>query len=245
MIFKSFFLLCVFCFIACSQKPGAQEIIDKAIEVHGGKRYENAVIEFDFRQYHYKVTRKGGDFKYERTFRDSTGTVHDVLTNDNFFREVNGERVSLPSKKQNSYIESVNSVVYFALLPYKLNDQAVNKKYVGESIIKGIPYHQIEVSFSKAGGGKDFKDVFYYWFHANDFTLQYLAYSEGGQRFRDAYNPRVVNGIRFVDYVNYENDSLEKTPLVKYDSLFEAGKLRQLSRIELKNIEVSIPDTPF
>ena len=50
----------------------AQKIVDKAIEVHGWKKYDDLKIEFDFRNRHYKVERKGGFFKYERIFISSS-----------------------------------------------------------------------------------------------------------------------------------------------------------------------------
>jgi hypothetical protein len=227
---------------ACTSRPDAQQIINRAIHVHGGERYSRSVTEFDFRQYHYRVSRTQGQFTYERRFTDSTGNqIEDVLTGEEFTRRINGQIAELSPKQRTDYANSVNSVVYFAFLPYKLNDPAVRKRYVGEAVINGVPYHKIEISFAQEGGGKDFQDVFYYWINQRDYTLQHLAYSEGGERFRDAYNPRRINGIRFVDYVNYEKaDSLEITPVSRYDSLFEAGRLKELSRIELKNIRVEL-----
>ncbi len=86
------------------------------------------------------------------------------------------------------YSNSVNSVAYFALLPFRLNDAAVNKRYIGTSEIKGEPYFEIEVTFQQKGGGKDHDDVFIYWIHQQHFTMDYLAYSfivdGGGTRFR-------------------------------------------------------------
>lgn len=75
------------------------------------------------------------------------------------------------------------------------------KEYVGEVTIKGEPYHKIMVTFQQVGGGKDHDNKFYYWFHKENHTLDYLAYSKFGNRFRAAYNIRIVNGIRFADYV--------------------------------------------
>jgi hypothetical protein len=56
-------------------------------------------------------------------------------------------------------------------------------------------------------------------------------------RFREAYNERFVNGIRFVDYNNYKPLNTEMT-IFETDSLFESGNLKLLSKIELKNIKV-------
>ena len=62
-----------------------------------------------------------------------------------------------------SYSESLNSVIYFALLPYKLSDKAVKVSYKQDVSILGKDYFEIEVTFDVEGGGKDHDDKFYYW----------------------------------------------------------------------------------
>ena len=137
--------------------------------------------------------------------------------------------------------EGVNSVHYFAQLPYGLNAPAVIKELLGETNIKEKPYYVIGVTFKQEGGGVDFDDKFVYWVHKETFTVDYLAYSYstngGGIRFREAYNPRVLGGIRFVYYNNYKPEGLT-TPLKSLAPIFEANKLALLSKIELENISV-------
>jgi len=220
----------------------AQAIIDQAIEVHGGDLYESTVVEFDFRDRHYKSTRQGGQFRYERIFTDSIGqNVHDVLTNEGLTRTVEGKTVNLSAKDSSAYANSVNSVIYFALLPYFLNDPAAQKSYLGESTVKGEPYHKIKVTFQQEGGGKDHEDEFIYWFHRYEHTMDYLAYNYqtdgGGARFREAYNMRTVNGIRFADYYNYKPQE-KRMDVEHFDTLFEQDSLELLSEINLENLEV-------
>jgi hypothetical protein len=87
--------------------------------------------------------------------------------------------------------------------------------------------------------------VYIYWFHATRHTLDYLAYSflvnNGGARFREAIQPRVVSGVLFLDYINYKPTS-ETYALATLDSLFEAGQLEVLSRIE--NLEIRPVQNP-
>ena len=98
------------------------------------------------------------------------------------------------------------------------------------------------MTFKQEGGGDDFDDEYIYWIHRNRHTVDYLAYSfevnGGGTRFREAYNVRTVEGIRFADYVNYESTTSDFA-LENYDQLFEVGKVKELSRIETENIEVA------
>jgi len=218
-----------------------QKIIDKAIEASGGKKYLNSTIEFDFRGRHYVALRDGGKYSYERITKDSTNTIHDYLNNDGFKREINNMPVEVADTMKVKYTASVNSVVYFALLPYGLNDAAVRKKFLGETNIENVEYYVIEITFAQEGGGEDHEDVFLYWINKKDFTIGYMAYSyeesDGiGLRFRKAYNPRTINGILFLDYINLKPKG--ETQITNLEELFKKGELEELSKIELTNIQV-------
>lgn len=220
----------------------AQQVVDAAIAKHGGSRYEDSRVTFEFRGRKYTATRSGSKFEYERLFKDTTGAdIRDVLTNEGFYREVNGQRAQLSAKDSSAYANSVNSVIYFALLPYFLNDRAVIKEYLGEATILGKPYHKIRVTFRQEGGGKDFEDEYIYWFHMDLHTLDYLAYNYhvdgGGARFREAYAVRTSNGIQFADYRNYKPKT-DNRNVAEFDALFENGGLEQLSLIELEHVRV-------
>lgn len=254
----AFFLLAV-CLWSCggaSDEPtkGTEEasttadtaawIINQSIAAHGGDKIENSRIAFDFRDRHYISDRQGGQFTYERIWQDTSGDQYrDVLTNEKLYREINGEKVTLTAKDSAAYANSTNSVLYFALLPYYLNDPAVQKSYLGRGDIKGQQYHKIKVTFRQEGGGKDYEDEFVYWIHPEELTMDYLAYNYitdgGGARFREAYNVRHIEGIRFADHVNYK--PLPDTRAVEtFDHLFNQGQMEELSRIETENIEVQL-----
>ena len=238
-----FMALVALCATACeSNLTDAQTIMDKAFETAGGQKYLQSTITFDFRQRHYVATRNGGAYSYERITQDSTDTIHDFVSNEGYRREINGAAVHVPDSMAARYTSSTNSVIYFALLPYGLNDPAVNKKLLGETTIKGKPYYLVQVTFNPEGGGEDFEDVFLYWIHQKDFTIDYLAYSfeeedETSFRFREAYNARVINGIRFQDYINYSPED-NSIPLDSAESFYKKGKLEELSRIETEHPEV-------
>ena len=221
----------------------ANKIIDESIQVSGGHKIDTSVIEFNFRDINYKATRLGGKFKLERVFLDSIGEIRDVLSNNGLDRYINESFVNLPDSMATKYSASVNSVHYFAVLPYGLDGKAVNKTYVNEVDIKGKSYHKIKVTFNEEGGGEDFEDVFMYWVNTVTSKVGYLAYSYNeddgkGLRFREAYNERYVKGIRFVDYNNYKpKDNTSK--LEELDKQFIDNKLELLSKIELKEVTVN------
>ncbi len=241
-----YFLLITVLLFSCKQENKeitAQEIIDKTIETAGGERYKRASITFQFREHLYKSRRRGGEFQLERILEDSAGVTRDVLNNTGFRRYFNDSLVNVPDSMQVRYTSSVNSVHYFAHLPYALNDRAVNKEMVGETTILGQPYYKLKVTFQQEGGGADHHDEFLYWIHKEKFTIDYLAYkflvNDGGIRFRVAYNPRYIEGIRFVDYENYTINDF-RTKLSKLDDLYLKGELIRLSTIETEVIEVEV-----
>lgn len=217
----------------------AKIIVDQAIKAHGGDQFDHMVLEFDFRNRHYIAERKDGVFQYHRIWRDSTGQYHDILYNEGFTRTLNGDTVNLSDKDRQKYSNSVNSVIYFALLPYGLNDRAVNKYVEGNVTIAGESYFQVKVNFDKEGGGQDYDDEFLYWFHAETKTLDYLAYlyhvDEGGIRFRAVTNRHRAGDLILNDYDNYKVEGLD-TPLEQLPQMYEQGKLEKLSEIDLKNV---------
>lgn len=226
-----------------SETASAEDIISKAIEVAGGDLFDRSDINFDFRDIHYRAVRNQGNFQLERRFKDSLGEIKDVLSNSGFERFRDGEKVQLSDSLTSLYSNSVNSVHYFSVLPYGLDGNAVHKSYLGSKEIKGKDYHKIKVTFSEDGGGEDFDDEFIYWIKKEGFTVDYLAYSykenDGslGLRFREAYNERMINGLRFPDYNNFK-PATSDVKFMELDDLFISERLQLLSKIELKTIMV-------
>lgn len=245
MKYISIFALLIF-FISCKEEKKqltAQEIIDNAIENAGGSNYDNAIINFTFRDTQYSSKRQNGQFELTRNGADSLGNIRDVLNNDGFQRFQDEAKIELPDSTATKYSNSINSVHYFAHLPYGLNSEAVIKELVGEAEIKNKKYYEIKVTFKQDGGGTDHDDIYMYWISQDHFTVDYFAYKfytgKGGIRFREAYNPRTVGGIRFADYKNYKVEPWESVDLKSLDELFEDGKLEFLSDIKTENISVS------
>lgn len=223
----------------CNNDP-AHQIVNNAIAAHGGSAYDELNLAFDFRDRHYTASRKDGQFTYTREFTDTTGRIRDVLDNKGFTRFRNDKPVELSDEREGAFTRSVNSVIYFALLPYGLNDDPVNKVFVKETTIDGKPYDVIRVTFDAHEGGH--QDNYVYWFHRDQHTMDYFAYSYetdgGGIRFRKAVNPRKEGGILWQDYINYRPED-ESVPIDSLEAMFVTGKLRKLSEIRMENIVVN------
>ena len=238
-------LVLVLSFIACKQDklPDANTIVNRSIEVSGGERFQHCTIAFDFRDRHYEAIRDKGYFLLTRTTINELDTIVDALNSyGDFERFINRKKFALHDSMAVKYKSSVNAVHYFSVLPYRLNDLAVNKTYLGKTMINDTEYHKIRVTFDEEGGGEDFDDVFVYWMNTETYKVDYIAYSYAesdgiGYRFREAFNERYIEGIRFVDYNNYKPKT-NVDGIEKLDALFLQGQLDLLSKIELKNILV-------
>ncbi|MDT7831854.1 DUF6503 family protein [Flavobacteriaceae bacterium S356] len=221
----------------------AQEIIDRSIVASNANLISNAKVSFNFRERTYIANRHHGLFSLERITRKGDSVTKDVLSNDGFKRSINNKPVQVSDSMALKYSESINSVHYFAVLPYGLNDKAVQKKLLKEVNIKGKTYYKIEITFRQEGGGIDYEDVFVYWVEKKDFNIDYMAYefhvNGGGVRFREVIKETTVTGIRFVNHANYKskNSALKVSEL---DQEFINGDLIKLSEINLENINVTL-----
>ncbi|SDS52605.1 hypothetical protein SAMN04515667_2373 [Formosa sp. Hel1_31_208] len=238
------FILLWNCNISKPETPSAENIINESIKVSGGQLLDASILHFDFRNMHYTAIRNNGNFELMREFVDSSSShisnVKDVLSNSGFQRFVDGIAIQVADSMVVKYSASVNSAHYFSVLPFGLNNKAVNKELRNTTVINDEEYHTIKVTFEQDGGGEDFEDVFMYWVHTETDKINYLAYSYNesdgkGVRFRQAYNERYIEGVRFVDYNNYKPEE-SFINLTELPQLFELGKLKLLSKIELENL---------
>jgi hypothetical protein len=229
--------------------PSAAAIIDSAVVAHGDTVLNRAVIRFTFRGDRYRVRQHEGRFHYRRSYTDSLGrTVQEGLTNDTLYRVVDGDTVSLSDDERDAVETTVNSVTYFSLLPGPLQDDAVQPEYSGRDTIDGRPYHRIRVTFQQEGGGKDWEDIFMYWFRTDTYEMDYLSYAFGlgdeetdvGTRFREAYDVRRINSVRMADYMNYTRESLPPDQMARYPTLWAQDSLELVSRIETDSVSIRL-----
>ncbi len=231
ILYPFFLVLCIAC---GDQAPSAQDVIAKSIKAHGSNLVANARMEFNFRGIDYKVDRNKGFFNYERRFSQNEAAVVDQWNNTGFTRSINDSILLLPDSLANRYRSSLNSVIYFAQLPYSLDGNAVHLKSLGSTSIKDGDYYKIQVTFDENGGGEDHEDVFVYWINKQDYLVDYLAYSycedDCGYRFRESVNRREIKGVIVQDYLNYRPTS-QDIEVVDLDEAYESGSLVLMSEI--------------
>lgn len=237
-------LLLATLFVNCKQESiSADEIVNQAIIFSGGDRFKTSRVCFDFREINYCSYNLGNNRILSREFFKNGENIKDRLGYDGFIRLINDSIVAVADSMAIKYENALNSVHYFARLPYGLNDAAVNKQNLGKVNIKNKWYYKIKVTFAQEGGGVDYQDVFIYWFDVTDFSMDFLAYSYhtdgGGYRLREAKNQRRVGGILFSDYKNFKPKDDATVTLDDLENHLLKGDLVLLSHIELRNIEVN------
>ncbi|MGW8122078.1 DUF6503 family protein [Roseivirga echinicomitans] len=246
MKINSSVLLALAWVMACSScsvnEPTAQQILNAAIQKHGYKPGEALEVEFDFRGDHFNARISDKGDVYKRISHENENELEDIVTTNTYIRRVNRKEVRIKNDSLSKiYAADTRSVVYFALLPNAINREVINKRLMPSISIKGEPYFKVEVTYGRNGGGNNFENIFVYWINQNTHAIDYLAYSYyingGGVRFREAYNQREVDGVLFQDYINYTIDS--DFPAHELDYAFQTNQLREISRINLENIQVS------
>ena len=216
-----------------SLQQSADAILQKTIQAHGGDRYNDASYQFIFRENTYTFKNKNGKYFYAVKSVKKGKETYDVIDNGTFKRTIDGVEKKLSKGASKRHSDALNSVIYFATLPHKLNDSSVNKAFKGSTTIKGKTYDAIEISFSG-----DYGDIFQFWINQETSIIDYFAYKftagGGGTRFRSAYNPRTIDGIRFQDYINYKASS--GVSFSDLPGLFEQDKLKKLSHIDTEQV---------
>ena len=250
-------LILVLGLAACTSTPSgpqgdaeALELVERVRTQHGVDALDRAEVSFSFRGTPFTARRDGPTFRYARTITDEAGrSVEEVVDNDGVHRFVEGAEVEMDEAEAGRVHTAVNSVVYFALLPYSLTDPAVRVRALGPDSVGGQAYTRLEATFAQEGGGTDWDDRYVYWIHQLDATMDYLAYSyavtpgdtsrnETGTRFREVIGTQEVAGVRFQNYRNLTADSIGPMDLERFGELYEAGQTRAISDIVLDSIRV-------
>lgn len=220
----------------------AEVIVQRAIDSSGTHLFEKAKVSFHFRDKIYQSEPTCEGLILKREFISDSVLIQDELYSGKLKRYQDGLQIQLSDSLALVYAESVNSVHYFVQLPYRLNDYAVTKKWVGDENDNESKYHKLKVTFQEEGGGEDFEDVYYYWIDAESFRIAYLAYSfqvnDGGIRFREATEYVEVDGILFANYNNYKPE-LETAKVEDALQDFLNGDYQLLSTISSELISVN------
>lgn len=217
----------------------ADSILDLTINAHSVAQFKNNTYQFTFRKKRFSIIHKNNELIYQNEYIIEGDSIKNQLKGSELKQWKNGIEQTLTTKESAKISEGLNSVIYFATLPLKLQDEAVITEWKGQVKIKGNTYLQLGITFKEEGGGSDHDDEFMYWINETTHQIDYLAYNykvnNGGVRFRSAYNKRKVNTIIFQDYINFK--AQVGTSLTDLPAAYENGQLEELSLIETEDIK--------
>lgn len=220
------------------------EIVDRAIEHHGGALYRHSATSLG-------VCSKSGCFdlwvkvdgdrtEYEVTGKVRAGERRVRATPERVEHWIDGEMVPVEPGGEQVLRDWAMARIYFPFLPYRLNDPSVFKQALGSETWDGRALDKVKVTFA-AGSSTDADDQYMYWFDPETGRVEMLAYSfhtgDGGLRFRRATNHRRVGGILFFDQENLGADG-PGLSVDQIDPAFVAERMRPISTVRLENIRV-------
>lgn len=218
----------------------AEWVIRRSINEHGGM-WTDRYVEFVFRNRLYSFKTDSGKFIYTVTYSDSFRIIKHILTNGGLRSFINDVEHVFEDEQAKAAAASLNSVIYFFMLPQRLLDMAVESEYLGKQKILNRVHYTVKIGFSKQGGGEDHDDEFVFWFDAGDFKMNYFAYryhrEGGGVRFRIADSAYTTSGFRIQHYLNLKYDSIS-IRLETLPDLFVQDQLDTLSYISIENLKI-------
>ena len=223
------------------------EIVDRAIEFHGGEVYSRSLSELTMCSksgcYDLRSRIDDGLFELEAAGPVSAGYRRAVVDNDTTALWLDQKQVDLDERLVTSVRNWVMARHYFVYLPYRLNDGSVLKQDLGRETWGQRSLHKVKVTFVP-GSSSGADDEFLFWFDPETGRLEQFAYSfvgnPGGLRLRRIYNHRRVGGILFYDQENWGVDG----PDLSVDQIRPEGitDWDLISRVTVDNIRVTALD---
>ena len=231
--------------VATASAQQGLEIVRRSIELHGGETYERSSVDLDLCSgsgcYELSVSNRDGVYRQRVAGPISTGRREVVATNDTVRHWHDGVEMEVASGEETQRLRDwATARIYFAFLPYKLNDPSAQQRDLGLERWGDRELHKVKITF-RAGTSSDDQDQFLYWFDPQTARLEQFAYSyegsPGGLRFRRLDNYRRVGGILFFDQENLgvEGDRLSVDLI---DPEFVERRMQLVSRVRLEEIRV-------
>ncbi len=225
-------------------------IVAKAIELHGGDRYESTESAFDIASrsgtFRVEVRRDGGLYRQVVEADTPEGRRRVTVTNDAVELSIDGRTRPVPESEAQRWRDHVAARVWFPYLPYGLAGDGV---YTHDLGLEEWPLpagegtrelHKVKVTF-QPGSSTEADDEYLFWFDPETGRLEQLAYSfDGGLRFRTAKSFRRVGGILFADHENHGID-FEEGESRSVDEITPAmvkEEMEHISTVELRGIDV-------
>ena len=232
---------------ASAEKVERLEIVDRAIAHHGGRVFTDSEMRFELCSKSgcsaIRTRVEGGLFDHEVSGSVSAGERWVRITNDTVEWRENGESQPVDAEREQGLRDWVMARIYFALLPFRLNDPGVYKEDLGLEEWGGQRLHKVKVTFTP-GSSTHAQDEYLYWFDPESGHLELFAYSYatsgGGLRFRRTFDHRTIGGVRFFDQENHGVEGADLSVDLVTPEYVESA-MRHVSTIRLDKIQVARP----
>lgn len=213
----------------------------------GGEVHQTATIKADYQGDQYVVSRNCGRFKIKRISTNAAQqTVTLTLSNVQLQKTVDGNVIKLTDSVQNQLVDQLLKHVFLLEFPFGINSQTVRKQYLKNETINGEKYAKLEVAFLRSRVKPAVIANYIIWINPETATVAFVANTSNSDKtemeFRKAINPRLVNGIRVVDYEYYHLKTPNSATLSKLGFAFQQGKLKKIRQEEWHNLKVEISD---
>ena len=220
------------------------QILDRAIEFHGGALYEHSVTSLTISSlsgaFDIVARVEGGLFDYTVTGqvgRDPQVQRKVRLTNTTVQRWDDGAEIELDEQAAEQARNFVNARVFFPFLPYTIGGTEVLTEDLGLEAWNGRTLHKIKVTF-QPDTSTDADDSYMFWFDPETGRVEQFGYDfAGGLRFRKATEFTRVGGILFSDQENYAIDG-ERIPVDVLTPEYVGETMELLSVVKISHISV-------
>lgn len=223
------------------------DIVERSIEFHGGDLFQRSEVRYQLCSKSgcakVRVWRDGGLYEHEVEGRLGGAERRLLVTNDSVEVWTEGERSSIPEGEEQRWRNAATSRIYHAFLPFRLSDSSVRFADLGLETWGDRTLHRVRVGFEAGTSSADY-DQWTFWFDPETARLEQFAYSYRGSpdglRCRTLHEFRRVEGLLFANQVNlgWEGPGLTVSGL----DAESATRLREVSRVELRDLDVRILD---
>ena len=251
------------------EPKGAPPIVEKAIEHHGGDRFEASETSFEIASksgtFRVEVRRDGGLYRQAVETLTQEGWRRVEATNERVTVTVGGKPRPVPEGEEQRWRDHVAARVWFPFLPYGLLGDGVHLQDLGleEWPLDPVPVAAGEAAEAAAGrasanaaagatrqlhkikvtfapgSSSDAQDEYLFWFDPETGRLEQYAYS-----FDGGLRFRRAKNFREVGgllFADHENLGLDQEgrDVDEVTPALVAGEMTHVSTIELRNIEVT------
>lgn len=246
MIARTLIVAIILLLFSCNneQSLSGEDLLNRAIEVSGGDSFFHSTISFDAQGMRYTMERDGNiaNFTSER----QVDTTYYKATYRNGYQQyfVNGveQEESFSSRK---FISSrLEGFLYLTSIPHVFNQTAVIVNRKEDVVIRNKTYQVLHITFTKLPEDDPGNEFYLYIDPVSgyvEFRAEKLDLDGETNLLKKAYNPRIIEGIRFVDYKVFT--TRDTTMLLSdYYKAYDIPNLIPIGDIEYTNIEVELKE---